>query len=185
MLWIGFTRNQAMLEINLLPWRTTLRERNERLRRWVLIFVITLSIIICSLIHIMMNYFSHKTQMNIQRLQNHLAQTDNKRSSDVDLQINQLIKQIRLTQTELLTFFNAISIAQGITWQSIESQNGPVLLTGKADAFKTLLWFIGQYNSAKHFQVKVMSITNIAYSSALAFRLQSSRAQTLLNLGEK
>ncbi len=177
-LWFSTAQYHPMLEINLLPWRTLLKEKHNRIKKNFFLSTVVL-IFLLFLSHISLNFILQNTMDDRDNLKNQLTELTNQTSKDSINPSLSIINQIHATQAELIHFFDSLEqeTPDGIIWETLNSKKNHIIAMGSADSVSVLTRFVNAYNSRKNaLFINIVSIKQDDRSSALKFKLHLMRS---------
>jgi len=153
-----------MLEINLLPWRAILKEKNNKIKKFLFLYSIIL-IFLLFFINILLNFILQIYTEDINNLKNQLAELTNQTQKDAVNPVALITNQIHSNQDELISFFDSLikNTPNGISWLTLSSQKNSITATGNADSIAVLTKFSYSYNLKR--TILPMNITGIIHAS--------------------
>ena len=171
-----------MLEINLLPWRAILKEKNNKIKNFLFLYIFILIFLFFSITSLL-NFILEIDTENSNNLKNQLAELTNQTQKEAVNPSALITHQIYSNQTELIGFFKSLiqNTPNGISWLTLISQKNGITATGNADSIAVLTRFVNAYNLKKN--ILFMNITGITHASnsinsidSIEFKLHLTRS---------
>jgi magnesium-transporting ATPase (P-type) len=176
-----------MLEINLLPWRTLLKEKNKKIRKMFLLSIFILIFLLFTIL-ILLNFILKNNTDYIDDLKNQLTELKNQTPKNTINTGMLIIDQIHANQAELIHFFEFLEqeTSPEITWITFTSKKNHMIAIGSADSIPVLTHFVNTYHSKKNaLSMNIVSIKQDEYSNALQFKLHLMRSISPLLMSPK
>jgi hypothetical protein len=176
-----------MLEINLLPWRILLKEKNNRIKKFFLVSVF-IFISLLFTIHVLLNFILQNNGDDIDNLKNQLTELKNQTHED---NINPgilIIDQIHANQAELIHFFEFLEqeTPPEISWETFTSKKNHIIALGSADSISVITHLVNTYHSKKNaLLMNIVSLKKDDTSNVLQFKLHLMRSISPLLMNPK